>query len=581
MQRILSIIILSVVCGIYAMAADTTIVVKPGNSEVLMDALVRAREYKRRHSTADGYQFYVSNKDYPTVKILLKSGVYRLYEPLTLRPEDTNLVLEGEDGTTIVGSVSDEKDVMLPFRQLWVNGKKAVLARDVVDWEKMPRIRNYDKQRRILWLPRNAVPANLIDHHDGAEIVLHQMWEISILRIKDLITQGDSVGVTFLNPEARVQFSHPWPGPMYNSKHNSPFYFQNAKSLLDRSGEWWYDKKESRLHYMAKSGDSETNYEIPQLETLVRIVGTPERPVRNVTFRGIAFSYTTFTRPSYQGHVPLQAGMYLTEAYKLRPKMDRTDNHKLDNQGWLGRVTSAIDIYYGHEVNFSRCQFTHLGGSGLDYRKGCKGGETRDCTFSDIAYNGFVAGSFSPEGLETHLPYQPEDTREVCEGQRLCNNTFTDVGNEDWGCLAVAAGYVSNTLIEHNTIHDVPYSGINVGWGWNRTKNCMHDNIVRANLIYNYAQHVYDCAGVYTLGNQPGTIIEENVVRDIAKPSYVHDPNHWFYLYTDEGSSNITVRNNWTTAEKYLKNACGPGNVWENNGPKVSASIKERAGVVR
>ena len=106
----------------------------------------------------------------------------------------------------------------------------------------------------------------------------------------------------------------------------------------------------------------------------------------------------------------------------------------------------------------------------------------------------------------------------------------------------------------------------------------MKNNKVHANLIYDYAKHMYDCAGIYTLGNQPGTIISENVVRDIAKPSYVHDPNHWFYLYTDEGSSNITLRDNWTPSEKFLKNANGPGNVWENNGPQVSDSIKHRAG---
>ena len=107
----------------------------------------------------------------------------------------------------------------------------------------------------------------------------------------------------------------------------------------------------------------------------------------------------------------------------------------------------------------------------------------------------------------------------------------------------------------------------------------MKDNKVHANLIYNYAQHMYDCAGIYTLGNQPGTVISENVVRDIARPSYVHDPNHWFYLYTDEGSSNITIKDNWTPEEKFLQNANGPGNVWENNGPNVNENIKRNAGI--
>ena len=41
----------------------------------------------------------------------------------------------------------------------------------------------------------------------------------------------------------------------------------------------------------------------------------------------------------------------------------------------------------------------------------------------------------------------------------------------------------------------------------------------------------------------------------------------------------ITVRDNWTEGEKYLQNANGPGNVWENNGPKVDSVIRERAGL--
>ncbi|MBM6991700.1 MAG: hypothetical protein I3J02_00285 [Prevotella sp.] len=91
-------------------------------------------------------------------------------------------------------------------------------------------------------------------------------------------------------------------------------------------------------------------------------------------------------------------------------------------------------------------------------------------------------------------------------------------------------------------------------------------------------RHVYDCAGIYTMGNQPGTVISENVVRDIAHLSYVPVPDLWFCLDTDGGSSNITVRDNWTLAGKYLKNAVGPGNLWENNGPQVNNTIKAKAG---
>ncbi len=587
------IIVILFVCGLTAtvreasataLAAD--IHITPDSS--LADAIRKAREMRRLGQATD-------------VTIHLATGTYFLYEPLRLRPEDSGLTIAGNNavisgglkitnwkklGKLMVADVPDFNGRPIDFRQLWVNGSKAVRARSVSvgsangndPFEQMPRIRTYDKKNHILWVPKTAVTKIL--NAPYAEMVLHEMWCTSNLRIKGLSVHGDSVAVTFHNPEAKLQFEHPWPSPMTpNTGHPSPFYLTNAKELLDEPGEWYHDIRAHKLYYMPRQGETVREAIVPVLETLVDVVGSAERPVRNITIKGVTFSHTTWMRPSEKGHVPLQAGMYLTEAYKLRPQIDRPNNHKLDNQGWLGRADAAVELRYTEDVNFDQCRFEHLGGSGLDYVFACRRGTTTHCTFTDIAMNGYVCGSFSPEGLETHLPYAPTDFREVCTGQTVSNCEFFNVTNEDWGCVAVAAGYVNGITIDHNTIHDVSYTGISLGWGWNRDLVCMRDNKVHANLIYNYAQHMYDCAGIYTLGNQPGTVISENVVRDIARPSYVHDPNHWFYLYTDEGSSNITIKDNWTPEEKFLKNANGPGNVWENNGPNVNENIKRNAGI--
>ncbi len=582
------IFLLSMCFAITVQSAD--IHITPDSS--LVDAVRKAREMRRLGKATE-------------VTIHLAAGTYYLYEPLHLRPEDSGLTIVGngavisggmpvnswkKQGKLLVADVPDFNGCPVDFRQLWVNGKKAVRARDVMDFEQMHRIMTYDKKNHVLWIPHKAVEklkayfSPLTSHLSPLEMVLHEMWCTSNLRIKSMTPQGDSVAVRFHNPEGPIQFQHPWPSPMTpDTKHPSPFYLTNAKELLDEPGEWYYDIRDHKLYYMPHTSDlrpqtSALHATVPVLETLVEFIGTAERPVRHITIKGVTFSHTTWMRPSEKGHVPLQAGMYLTEAYKLRPQIDRPNNHKLDNQGWLGRADAAVELRYTEDVNFTDCRFEHLGGSGLDYVTHCKGGTVSRCTFTDIAMNGYVCGSFSPEGLETHLPYQPTDFREVCTGQTVEQSTFYDVTNEDWGCVAICAGYVSGITIDHNTIHDVSYTGISLGWGWNRDLVCMKDNKVHANLIYNYAQHMYDCAGIYTLGNQPGTLITENVVRDIAKPSYVHDPVHWFYLYTDEGSSNITIKDNWTPEEKFLKNANGPGNVWENNGPQVSEHIKQAAG---
>ena len=598
----IKLLFISLLCGLCVQAAD--IYITPDSS--LQDAVRKAREMRRLGQAQQ-------------VTIHLAAGVYQLYEPLRLRPEDSGLRIVGatvpdaspsgsqtiisggmpitgwkRQGMLLVADVPDFNGRPIDFRQLWVNGRKAVRARDVSDFEQMNRIMTYDKRNHVLWIPKKAVALFITTNQkhqtskfklQNLEMVLHEMWCTSNLRIKDLSVQGDSVAVTFHNPEAKLQFEHPWPSPMTpNTGHPSPFYLTNARELLDEPGEWYHDIREHKLYYMPRTNEKlemineKCHAVVPVVETLVEFIGTAEYPVRNITIEGVTFSHTTWMRPSEKGHVPLQAGMYLVEAYKLRPQIDRPNNHKLDNQGWLGRADAAVELRHTENINFDGCRFEHLGGSGLDYVVDCKGGTVTRSTFTDIAMNGLVIGSFSPEGLETHRPYQPTDFREVCTRQEVSDCQFYDVTNEDWGCVAICAGYVSDINIHHNTIHDVSYTGISLGWGWNRDLVCMKNNRVQANLIYNYAQHMYDCAGIYTLGNQPGTLISENVVRDIAKPSYVHNPNHWFYLYTDEGSSNITMRDNWTPSEKFLQNANGPGNVWENNGPQVSETIRQNAG---
>ena len=566
----------------------------------LTSALRQAREWRR---TED-------NRIQGGITIYMEGGTYAFHEPVFIRPEDSGT----KESPTIIRSVGDEKVILsggicingwkkqgkvwvadvpafngrpLDFRQLWVNGKKAVRARDVEDFEKMNRICSVDEKNEILYVPAVSI-RRLIDNKGNlkakyAEMVLHQMWCVANLRIRSVEVQGDSAAIRFHQPESRIQFEHPWPRPMVTTDgHNSAFYLTNARELQDVPGEWYHDIDARKVYYYPREGEKmqEAEVIVPAVETLVRVEGTLDRPVCHIRFEKITFSYTTWMRPSEKGHVPLQAGMYLTDGYRIDPKMQRNYlNHPLDNQGWLGRPAAAVRVVAARQIDFERCRFEHLGSTGLDYEEAVQGGVVRGCLFRDIAGNGLLVGSFSPAAHETHLPYDPADRREVCTQQQINNCYFTEIGNEDWGCLAIAAGYVGDVNIEHNEISEVPYSGISLGWGWTQTVNCMRNNRVHANLIHHYAKHMYDVAGIYTLGSQPKSYVTENCVHSIYKPGYVHDPNHWFYLYTDEGSSFITVRDNWTEGEKYLQNANGPGNVWENNGPKVDSVIRERAGV--
>lgn len=603
LKKIVASFVCSIIVGV-AMGAD--IYVSPAGNDAangtvsapkssLCAALRQARELRRLNdeSIKGG------------ITIHLQAGSYNLYEPVFIRPEDsgtkdspTRIVGDNggkavlnsavkisgwkkEKGNLWTANVPEFNGNILNFRQFWVNGQKAIRARDVDDFEKMFRIINNDPAKEILWVPTKAVQKIL--KAPRAEMVLHEMWCIANLRIKSIEVHGDSAAVRFYNPESRIQFEHPWPRPMVTKDgHNSAFYLTNAIELLDQPGEWFYDIYTRKIYYYPRQGENMKTAKavVPTLETLVRVEGTLDNPVHDISFENIAFEYSTWLRPSEKGHVPLQGGMYMTDGYRIDPQMIRNyGNHKLDNQGWLGRPSGAVEISGGNDIDFVNCDFQHLASSGLDYIYGDKGGKVEGCLFEDIAGNGLVVGSFSPASHETHKPYDPADVREVCSFQHFSNNLITNVGNEDWGCLGILAGYVRDINIEHNQICEVPYSGISLGWGWTQTVNCMRNNVVRDNLIFHYAKNMYDVAGIYTLGSQPKSYVIGNVVHSIYKPGYAHDPEHWFYLYTDEGSSFITLKDNWTESEKFLKNANGPGNVWENNGPNVSDSIKTNAGL--
>ncbi|WP_300597190.1 L-rhamnose mutarotase [Niabella sp.] len=544
--------------------------------------------------------------------ILLKGGSYHLTEPVFIRPEDSGipavpLVIAAAPGTKPVLSggiwIKDWKkpaerveglpeaaqghvwiaDVPaeagnIPFRQLWVNDKKAVRAKST-SANGMQRILNWDKKTATAIIPLH--PFENLEVTPGLEFFIHQWWEVASLRIRKLEKAGDSCRVYFYEPESRIQNEHPWPAPWLSSETgNSAFYLGNARSFLDEPGEWYYDAALRKVYYYPQPGEDMAVAEtvLPVLENIFVVNGTPDQPVENIVIRGLRFQYSAWHRPSLQGHVPHQAGLYMTDAYKLRPA-GTSQKPSLDNQAWVGRPEAAVTLSYANNIRFENNRFEHLAATGLDFKIGVKSLIVRGSLFKDIGGTGILGGYFGDDGQEIHKPYNPADPRVICERTTIANNLITDVGNEDWGCVGIGIGFSRYNTIERNEIENIPYSGISMGWGWTPVKNVMEGNRIRLNKIHHYGRTNYDCAGIYTLSAQPGTVIEANYIDSIFKAPYAHLPTHWFYLYTDEGSSGITVRNNWTPAQKYLQNNNGPGNQWSNNGPEVPVAIKANAGL--
>jgi hypothetical protein len=550
------------------------------------------------------------------VHIVLRGGIYILEESILIRPEDSGT----ESSPTIIEAASGERPVFssgiqvtswkkanvvtgLPkeaqnniwvvdapfvggrpfeYRQLWVNNIKANRASDYDEGKILNRILSVNKLKEEMWIPKPSFGA--LKDGKQMEFFIHQWWAIAILRVKSVTVVGDSACVKFYQPESRIEFEHPWPAPfideMKNQNGNSAFFFMNDIRFLDSPGEWFHDQTTGKIYYWPRSGEdlSKAIVILPSLEKLIQIEGTVDNPISNIFFKGLNFEHTTWLRPSKEGHVPLQAGHSILDAYKLKVP-GTPDKAGLENQAWLDRQTAAVTIKNANHLSFERCNFKHLAATGIDFIGGTNHNTVKGCLFSDIGGTAIQIGFFGDASFEAHLPYNPSDERTVCQFENISNNLITNASNEDWGCVGISVGYARDITIEHNEISNVNYSGICIGWGWTRTVNCLRNNKVNANHIHHFAKNMYDVGGIYTLSAQPNTEIRGNSIHHLEKAPYTHDPKHFQYIYFDENSSYIRAIDNWTEKDKFFSNNPGPGNEWTNNGPQVSDEIKNKAGL--
>lgn len=347
--------------------------------------------------------------------------------------------------------------------------------------------------------------------------------------------------------------------------NRGPDYVENAYELLDEPGEWYFDSQEKKIYYMPKAGQdmSQTQAIIPSVENLITLEGTLDESVSDISFEGFGFSYNTWLYPSEKGWPEQQANFahdpredFNMHAYSLAPG-------------------AAIVTKMAKGITFDRCTFQNLGSAGINMLDGSVGNTVQNSVFKDISAGGVLVGGVSiteahplmpGDTIENHIKNKtPHDERLIVKDNRITNNYFNGIGTEYKGSIAVVAGYTDGTVITNNTIRDVAYSGISVGWGWgfwdqggrykpdgtpdNETPaaypvfplgdaavSC--NNIIENNDISQCMMKLHDGAGIYTLGDMPGSSIKGNLIHDnVGWPGGI---------YLDEGSGGMTVDQNIT-----------------------------------
>ncbi len=590
-------------CHANVMAGDIYVSAANGNDKnagtidspllTVEQALKQAREWRRLKSpeTVGG------------INIILRQGTYRPIKPIYVRPEDSGTA----DSPTIICSMNGERATIsggrevtgwemagdvpgmnakaksklwvtskapmtgnhaIETRQLWVDGKKAMRAQQF-GADVMERMIAFDTTDESITIP---TPDFDLNSASQLEMLVHQRWATAILRVREAKNIGNGqTKVWFHQPESQIEFAHPWPQPVIDGERgNSSFCLQNDIQLLDEPGEWYQPYDSHKIYYLPKEDGSNienANVVVPVMETLIEIGGTRERNVSHIIFRNISFEHTAWSRPSHEGHVTLQGGFRFIDGYKLyEPGLFHNAN--LENQAWIARPEAAVTAQFAHDLNFEGCSFKHTGATALDLRYAVSNSNIIDCTLEDIGGTGILVGYFGEGGFETHIPYKPAIDDDLCNNILIKQCRITDAANEDWGCVAIGAGYVRDMTITANTVSNVSYSGICVGWGWTALESGMRNNKITRNTVTDYARRLYDAGGIYTLSYQPGSSITENKIGAPYPAPYA--TNHRaFSIYFDEATDGYTVENNQCPDEPFGYNKPGPAMIIRNNGTGV------------
>jgi Right handed beta helix region len=446
----------------------------------------------------------------------------------------------------------------LRFRQLYVDGRRAVRARQPNDGSYYQH-RGYDEANRRIIVAASEI-SNWQRLNRVELVILTGNVAQRNLRVSSFSVSGTSASVTPMQPERDRAWAWPYP-PRFSGQY---YYYENAFEFLDAPGEFYLNPSTEEVFYRPRAGEDLAAAVViaPRLENVLRIQGTLAAPVHHLRFEGLTFEHSTWLNPDAEGFVGDQAFIEFTQSLP-NDQMAAYPGH---------RIPAAVHVEAANNVRFERNVFRRTGAGAVIFRTGV----------SDAQFVGNVieeTGGYGI-GVDQNLEGNPADLRKVCRRVQIRNNYIHGIGRDNLGNAAVVCGYTDGAVIEHNEIHDASYVGISVGWGWTDRDNVSGNNLVRYNEIYSTDTVYGDAGGIYTLSRQRGTLVAENYVHDIVYFPWTAYGFSSAGVFLDEGSNFITVRDNvlLNVPERIKLNAVGSGNVFANNDGS-SAPIIANAGL--
>jgi len=480
----------------------------------------------------------------------LKRGVYFLTEPVRVKtsvrllgergtsPDEPSVTLSGGRKVTgfkeiekglVVAEIPEVKAGKWDFRDLYVNGEQAIRARSPNSG--YFRIEKSGEDRRTNFIYNEGDLKNWKDLANVELVFLHD-WSITRCPIKEVnekerrLTVPHRIGcdLDFFKIDG-------WePHPRY--------FVENSIEFLDAPGEWFLDTKEGKLFYRLKEGESADALDVvaPVATQLLVFEGTPEQKISG---------YIGNIRFAHAAYVP-RPGNTIWEGQAAACSSPGDQGIAA---GFI-HSPAAVHFEYVSEMTVRNGVFEHLGENGLWFSKGCSKCSVYGSQFRDIGANGVMIGTC--------------DHANTVEECLVSDSLVEQTGKTIYGAIGIWIGIARKIDLRGNIVRQAPYGGISCGWQWNPAPSPAGENSIRYNLIYDCMRELSDSGGIYTLGFQPDSVIEGNIIHGIPQAAGRAESNG---MFLDEGTKGFTIKNNivYDTAQSSLRFHRADTNIVKDN----------------
>lgn len=500
-----------------------------------------AKPFKTFEAALDKVSKAKENK----IKIYLRTGTYSPVQTIEITPALLNhhqlaVLAYNNEIVTLSGAVKispqwqayKEKLLQAPvgkgliLDQLFCNGKLIHMA----------RYPNFNSNAPML----NGTAADAIStqrvknwsHPEGGYVhALHQgEWG------------GFHYRITGKNDKDSLLLEGGWqnnrPAPM----HREYRFVENIFEELDAPGEWFYNSSTGMLYCYPPEGVNAATalFERSVLNDIINIKGSEQQPAENVIIKQINFTGTNRT-------------FMLTKEPLLR-------------SDWTIYRGGAVLMEGAKNIIISNCTFNALGGHAIFVSKYNRNVSIQNNYIHHIGGNAiaFVGDTAAVRSASfRYEDFVPVDKIDKTPGPKTNNypadciandNLIHNIGTIEKQVAGVEISMCMSITVSHNTIYDVPRSGINIGDG------CWGGHMIEFNDVFNTVLETGDHGAFNSWGrdrywlpgiNDVNALVEKYPglpLLDAIKPITLRNNRfycaHGWDIDLDDGSSNFRIYNN-------------------------------------